>query len=302
MASVLYALADVAAVEQGPALLLTDRWSYAMGWVSQIHENYVLKSTDGLSILFILIWLGGDAFNLLGGVLQGVLWTMIDLAGYYCICDLLLIWQWWYYGKYYRDGVRICAMEPPTQAPTEDTPLLQAPAARHGVLEYAVDRARALGNRFTSAQLAAINYSVTAAFVVVVGVIAWNTADSALLQACHSLPHAPEDPHVLRLDAQLLGWLSAVLYISSRIPQICKNRHTKCAGLSLALFVFAVAGNVTYVLSILLKDHSNYYLLQNASWIAGSVGTIVLDFIVLAQFIAYAPERREVEAKMTHHV
>lgn len=44
---------------------------------SQIQENYALKSTEGLSIWFILIWLGGDAFNLLGGLLQGVLLTMV---------------------------------------------------------------------------------------------------------------------------------------------------------------------------------------------------------------------------------
>lgn len=49
---------------------------------SQIHENYVLKSTDGLSIWFILIWLGGDAFNLVGGLLQGVLWTMVGCTNF----------------------------------------------------------------------------------------------------------------------------------------------------------------------------------------------------------------------------
>lgn len=36
--------------------------------------------------------------------------------------------------------------------------------------------------------------------------------------------------------------------VSSRVPQIFKNTKTKCAGLSLALFIFAVLGNVTYVL------------------------------------------------------
>ncbi len=36
--------------------------------------------------------------------------------------------------------------------------------------------------------------------------------------------------------------------VSSRVPQIAKNRHTKCEGLSVALFLFAVMGNVTYIL------------------------------------------------------
>ena len=106
----------------------------------------------------------------------------------------------------------------------------------------------------------------------------------------------------LRWDAQLLGWLSALLYLSSRIPQIFKNQQTKCAGLSLALFIFAVGGNVTYVLSILLMDTSTGYLIENASWIVGSVGTIFLDFIVLYQFIKYAPDRRRIEAGYPHHL
>lgn len=53
------------------------RITQALPVFSQIHENYVLKSTEGLSIWFIMIWLGGDLFNLVGGLLQGVLLTMV---------------------------------------------------------------------------------------------------------------------------------------------------------------------------------------------------------------------------------
>ena len=61
--------------------------------VSQLYENYVLKSGEGLSITFIMIWLAGDALNMIGAMREGLLPTMIILAGYYCICDLALIWQ-----------------------------------------------------------------------------------------------------------------------------------------------------------------------------------------------------------------
>ena len=114
--------------------------------------------------------------------------------------------------------------------------------------------------------------------------------------AADSHPPSSDPGPGMRWDAQLLGWLSALLYLSSRIPQILKNRHTKCAGLSLALFIFAVGGNVTYVLSILLKDTSVPYLVENMSWIVGSVGTIFLDGIVFYQFVRYAPERAALEA------
>jgi len=43
----------------------------------QIVENFKRGSADGLSLQFIIIWLAGDVFNILGAVLQGVLPTMV---------------------------------------------------------------------------------------------------------------------------------------------------------------------------------------------------------------------------------
>jgi uncharacterized protein with PQ loop repeat len=49
------------------------------------------------------------------------------------------------------------------------------------------------------------------------------------------------------LSSQLLGWGSAILYCSSRIPQIMQNfRNESVEGLSLIMFVFSVVGNITY--------------------------------------------------------
>ena len=59
-----------------------------------------------------------------------------------------------------------------------------------------------------------------------------------------------------------------------------KNTETGCAGLSLALFLFAIAGNVTYVLSICAESMGVRHLTANAAWLAGSGGTVVLDMIV----------------------
>lgn len=81
--------------------------------------------------------------------------------------------------------------------------------------------------------------------------------------------------------------------MASRVPQIFKNRQTKCEGLSLALFVFAVVGNLTYVASILIKSTERNYIVENLSWLVGSLGTIFLDFVVLGQFIVYREEREE---------
>lgn len=88
-----------------------------------------------------------------------------------------------------------------------------------------------------------------------------------------------------------LSHLLLPLVVASRIPQIFKNRQTKCEGLSLALFVFSVAGNLTYCASILIKSTQKEYVIENMSWLVGSLGTVFLDFIVLAQFVHYRDER-----------
>jgi hypothetical protein len=84
--------------------------------------------------------------------------------------------------------------------------------------------------------------------------------------------------------------------VASRIPQIFKNRQTKCEGLSLALFVFSVAGNLTYCASILTKSTRKEYVVENMSWLVGSLGTVFLDFIVLGQFVYYRDQRDKADA------
>ncbi|KAJ6186060.1 hypothetical protein N7519_007361 [Penicillium mononematosum] len=63
----------------------------------QIIENFRRGSADGLSLIFLIIWLAGDVFNILGAVLQGVLPTMIILAVYYTLADIVLLGQCFYY-------------------------------------------------------------------------------------------------------------------------------------------------------------------------------------------------------------
>ena len=48
----------------------------------QIYENYKLKSGEGLSVPFVIIWLLGDLCNLVGAIMAGLLPTVIILAVY----------------------------------------------------------------------------------------------------------------------------------------------------------------------------------------------------------------------------
>ncbi|KZF20254.1 PQ-loop-domain-containing protein [Xylona heveae TC161] len=79
----------------------------------QIVENFRRGSTEGLSLLFIIVWLAGDVFNILGAVLQGVLPTMIILAVYYTLADIVLLAQCFYYRGWRLGGGRPSSPSPP---------------------------------------------------------------------------------------------------------------------------------------------------------------------------------------------
>ena len=50
-----------------------------------------------------------------------------------------------------------------------------------------------------------------------------------------------------------------------------KNFDTECNGLSPGLFVFAIMGNLTYVLSICVSSMDMGHLIVNASWLGGKL-------------------------------
>ena len=289
-----------------------------------MHQNYISKSAEGLSITFVVIWLAGDALNAAGAWFQGLLWTMVSLhpvgpsalwigarrltcglyslccilpyppqiilALYYCACDCVLIFQYWYYSKYYHRGVKISTISASLEA-NERTPLV----GDGSVIEDDVSIKDDSEEEEESLRTQIIMYTLAALLVVATGVGAWWVAEhSSGAGRDPTQPKPSPEPIGWRWDAQVAGWLSAVLYLSSRVPQIVKNRTTKCEGLSLALFVFAVAGNLTYVASILLKSTKHDYIVESFSWLVGSLGTVLLDFIVLGQFIHYRKARKEI--------
>jgi len=254
--------------------------SSALGWVSiacwivvyspQILENYQLKSGEGLSVFFVVIWLLGDLCNLAGAVMAGLLPTVIILAIYYTTCDIILLCQIYYYR--YTHPVVLASPTPGVTVSNEageESPLLGAQIAE--------------GKRHDRAYVkATLQYLSALVFVVATGVVAWSVSSRGTSEPD---PRRPRD--VIEWKSQLIGWTSAILYLGSRIPQILKNFKTKCAGLSLALFLFAIAGNVTYVLSILTDSVDRQHLIANASWLAGSGLTVFLDIFVLCQFFYF---------------
>lgn len=122
------------------------------------------------------------------------------------------------------------------------------------------------------------------------------------------------------ITGQVFGYLCAVLYLGSRVPQLILNyRRKSTEGLNALFFMFACLGNLTFVGSVVAwrpvcrypnQDIHNTqdighgvvedwckgsearqlygrYILVNLSWLIGSFGTIILDVGVFAQFWIY---------------
>ncbi|KTB25583.1 putative vacuolar amino acid transporter YPQ1 [Nakaseomyces glabratus] len=109
--------------------------------------------------------------------------------------------------------------------------------------------------------------------VMFAGFLSWyisycNNTDS---RKSPKTPPSLGDSEKMNILAQIFGYLSAVLYLGSRIPQILLNfKRKSCEGVSLLFFLFACLGNINFILSVLAVSVSKKYLLVNASWLIGS--------------------------------
>ena len=302
-----------------------------------------------------MTWLVGDVFNILGAVMQGVLPTMTILAVYYTFADIVLLGQCLYYnarpGTERKPAVET---EPDEEAPllrptNTASPGSQSPQAAdlerrnsHTAVSGAVDathlspatpllspaapdEAPAARHLHPTSMLQATLFNATA-LVLVCGAGAFGWWLSA--RRAHRLPSA-DPPLVAASDApapgselvfdpwgQAFGYLCAVLYLASRVPQLLLNHRRKSTeGVSVLFFLFACVGNLTYVLSILAyappcarapsvsepmlrgaggcgeqgEWGAEYarYVLVNLSWLIGSAGTLGLDLGIFAQFWYY---------------
>ena len=134
-----------------------------------------------------------------------------------------------------------------------------------------------------------------------------------------SPPSTNETSETLDFDlwGQIFGYLCAVFYLGSRIPQLLLNyRRKSTEGISMLFFLFACVGNLTYVMSILAYEPGcarfesydgvrsgcesgewareyGQYVLLNASWLIGSAGTLFLDLIIFSQFWIYRDRKPE---------
>ncbi len=116
-------------------------WLFAQ--LPQIFKNFALKSASGLSVLFLIEWLLGDATNLVGGVLTKQATWQILIAGYYVTVDLVILSQYLWY-THFRSRQTLQLDESKSSSLSGDgDDLMQGPPrllSRHG--SYTVERTR----------------------------------------------------------------------------------------------------------------------------------------------------------------
>lgn len=96
-------------------------------------------------------------------------------------------------------------------------------------------------------------------------------------------------PALRHTAGTIVGYLSSVLYLVSRLSQIYKNTQRRSAeGLASGMFIFAVAANTFYGGSLLLRSRSRQEMLSSLPWLIGSLGTVALDVIIIAQSVVFA--------------
>ncbi|KAI8366431.1 hypothetical protein EDC96DRAFT_508060 [Choanephora cucurbitarum] len=256
----------------------------------QLWENYRRKSGDGLSMTFLVIWLAGDVFNLLGVIMQDLLVTMFVLALYYTVADMALIWQVIYYRRTRKQHSKQLAL-------ADEEALSQNQQETSGLLNHTqpVDYDTSSPkhhqrNNTKDDSTSALNLIST------ISVLAVTVFSCYAYYRAHWHNHHGDQGELNRFNwlPQLMGWSSAVLYVGSRVPQILKNwRNKSTEGLSFGMFLCAVMGNVFFTSSIFLKSTQLDYIIVNLSWIVGSCGTLLFDFVIFLQFFAYDNDRKD---------
>lgn len=217
--------------------------------------------------------------------MQHLLTTMIILAAYYTLADIIL----WIQCIWYSGNGKMVDEATSVESVYETDPLLQS---RRDVITYIPDNgdSEVYITTIPAKEVRKTNMSLNNLLIVFTvifaGFISW------YIPYCSRIP--VEKTPDLRMNwlAQVFGYLGAVLYLGSRIPQIILNfKRRSCEGVSFLFFLFACLGNIMFITSVLVVSLDPEYLLVNFSWLLGSAGTLFLDLVIFSQFFLYGDKQ-----------
>ncbi|KAL9027909.1 MAG: hypothetical protein Q9196_003645 [Gyalolechia fulgens] len=317
-------------------------WLFAQ--LPQIRKNYKLQSASGLSIYFLAEWLLGDLTNLLGALLTRQASWQVVVAAYYVTVDICLVTQFFWYSHYKpwrgksldlhsterRDGpsreqlagrspsLRInpsnsqdaMAGKKDLDSPTRSSSASDRPYSSLNFSWASTEKATP-GSSYRSIRRPQNSPGtglspntllvVSLVFALVANASPLRAPSQAYIATYHQL-----DP--LETAGRILSWMSTLLYLGSRLPQIFKNhRRRSTSGLSPALFIAAFFGNLFYSTSLLANplawNDSHPYGLHGwagaegsdrITWVTlaapfflGAAGVLMMDAIIGLQFLLF---------------
>ncbi|KAI9044968.1 PQ loop repeat protein [Aspergillus affinis] len=260
-------------------------WLFAQ--LPQIYKNFQLQSTSGLSLFFLVEWCLGDASNLVGALLTRQAGWQVIVAGYYVLVDVTLVFQYFWYTHYKRrgddygelsyshhddgsgsvlDGVsfsedyssagaRLSAAARPTDI--KDAKDLKASGLTGGQSPSYSNEKMSSSRRSVTRTGSGRSLPTSSTRTVLL-------ASMLCAVLANAAPTEPETGSTSnRIDLEFIGriisWMSTVLYLGSRPPQLYKNYCRKStSGLSPLLFMAAFGGNFFYSASLLTNPNAWY--------------------------------------------
>ncbi|KAL9104855.1 MAG: hypothetical protein Q9163_000241 [Psora crenata] len=326
-------------------------WLFAQ--LPQIYKNYKLKSASGLSIYFLTEWLCGDVTNLLGALFTGQAKWQVGIAIYYVIVDVCLTSQYFWYthvsrwerrgywlhspdgdGRHGGSTEVLLAVDPAAdEIDIEVNPASRDPgeSKAHGppgsgsrrqklhapISDPILGEKHKKGHARRSFTYPLSNNAArmsTKAFIISLLCI---TATASPIRHPHIHQHTHSHPMQVSSHIELLGrifsWLSTLLYLGSRLPQIYKNAiRRSTSGLSPYMFLAAFCGNFFYSSAMIANplawasyppygahgwagpegsDRFAWISLAAPFWL-GAAGVLALDATVGMQFFIYGDSRQ----------
>ncbi|KAJ6187923.1 hypothetical protein N7519_002831 [Penicillium mononematosum] len=330
-------------------------WLFAQ--LPQIYKNFQVQSTSGLSIFFLVIWCLGDASNLVGAICTRQAGWQVVIASYYVFVDITLVFQFFWYTHYKprqndlynnlshsHDSAGqdiIQGVSPPGHDSNHQTPAPVNMDNKHSeakdvgfqagsVLNSTREQTASYSNEKLSSSRRSVRVSGSAhspPFALPRTMLMASLLCAVLANAAPTdKPHPPisDAPHeaIVEVIGRVFSWMSTILYLGSRPPQLYKNYQRKSTeGLSPLLFMAAFCGNLFYSSSLLTNpnawsDFSPYggggwadnHGNDRLEWIGratpfflGAFGVLGLDGFMGVQFLMYGdgPEHEDAESFIT---
>ncbi|KNG83683.1 PQ loop repeat protein [Aspergillus nomiae NRRL 13137] len=261
-------------------------WLFAQ--LPQIYKNVQLQSTSGLSIFFLVEWCLGDTSNLIGAILTRQATWQVIIASYYVLVDVTLVFQFFWYthikGRQddyaslshshhegrtggVLEGVSFSENDSVNHAPSETTVNSDAKdvqGRKEPIFGSYNGQVPSYSNeKLSSSRRSMVRKSSGPSLPIASTrtVLLASMLCAVVANAAPTEPSTEPHPYFLSLEffGALFSWMSTVLYLFSRPPQLYKNYKRKStSGLSPLLFMAAFSGNFFYSTSLLTNPNAWY--------------------------------------------